>query len=236
MKPDRFISLLLGLGLIVIGALSLAGNLLLKLEAWRLWPIVVILLGLGLMTPGFWGFKRRGLGSFFIAGIPVLTTGLILMTASLLNRSAVWSVAWPLEVIGLALGFALAAVFMRLPALAIPAFILGANGLLLAFCNLTGLWQAWALLWPVEPFSVGLGLLVLAYFSKSKGTHLAALILLIIAGAGFFFMSFLSIFNASILRFGAPLMLIVTGCLLAGLSFFRRAPDAVESGQEPALQ
>ena len=241
MKPDRLISLILGFGLIVIGALSLAGNMLLRLEAWRLWPIVVILLGLGLCAPGFWGFAKRGLGSFFIPGIPVLTTGIILLVASLLSHWRVWSYAWPLEVLALALGFALAAIFMRLPALAIPAFIIGMNGLLLAFCNTTGLWQAWALLWPVEPLSVGLGLLTLGIFNRSQGVRRAAVVLFIIAGAGFFITSFVSVFNGSILRFGAPLMLILTGILVASLSFFKReapaqAPAPTPADPEPAAQ
>ena len=136
--------------------------------------------------------------------------------------------------LALALGFTLAAIFMRLPALAIPAFIIGANGLLLGFCNLTGLWQAWALLWPVEPFSIGLGLLVLSIFNKSYGARVAAVVLFGVAGAGFFITSFISVFNFSILRFGAPLMLILTGVLLASLSFFKgedRAASAAPADQ-----
>jgi hypothetical protein len=236
MKTDRFLSLVFGLGLVFVGILSLVGNLFLRLEAWRLWPVVVVLLGLGLTAPGFFGLAKRGFGSFFIPGIPVLTTGGILLVASLFHRWDVWAVAWPLEVLGVALGFTLAAIFMRLPALAIPAIIVGANGLLLGFCNLTGLWQAWALLWPIEPLSIGLGLLVLAVFNKSHGTRVAAVVLFIIAGGGFFIMSFISVFNYSILRFGAPLMLIITGVILAALSFFKRGaqPDPIQ--QEPAAQ
>ncbi|MCX6067187.1 MAG: hypothetical protein NT121_15770 [Chloroflexi bacterium] len=235
MKPDRYIPLIFGFGLIAIGALSLAGNLFLRLEAWRLWPITVILLGLGLTAPGFWGFTKRGLGSFFIPGLLVLTTGGILLAASLLNRWNVWGLAWPLEILGLALGFTMAAIYMRVPALAIPAIIIGANGLLLGFCNLTGLWQAWALLWPIEPLSVGLGLLVLAYFNKSHGTRVAAVVLCIVAGVGFFITSFISAFNYSILRFGAPFMLIITGAILAALSFFRRK-EPVQEPPEPTEQ
>ncbi len=234
MKPERLLSLIFGFGLIATGALALAGNILLRLEAWRLWPIVVIVIGLGLTAPGFWGIRRRGLGSFFIPGIPVLMTGIILMAASLLQRWNIWALAWPLEVIALALGFGLAALFMRVPALAIPAIIIGANGLLLGFCNLTGLWQAWALLWPIEPLSVGLGLLVLSFFNKSHSLRVAAVTLFIISGGGFFITSMISVFNASILKFGAPLLLIVTGALLAGLSFIKREEvTPVES--EPAV-
>jgi hypothetical protein len=234
MKPERFLSLVFGFGLIATGALALAGNLLLQLEAWRLWPLIVILLGLGLSAPGFWGLRRSGLGSLFIPGIPLLTTGLILMAASLLQRWNIWALAWPLEVLAVALGFGLAAFFMRTPALAIPAIIIGANGLLLAFCNLTGLWQAWVLLWPIEPLSVGLGLLVLSLFNKSRGLRVAAVTLFIIAGGGFFITSLISVFNASILKFGAPLLLIVTGAVLAGLSFLKPA-QAAQAESEPIV-
>jgi len=236
MKSDRILSLVFGLGLVFVGMISLAGNLFLRLEAWRLWPVVVVLLGLGLTAPGFFGFIKRGFGSFFIPGIPLLTTGVILLAASLLHRWNIWAAAWPFEVLGLALGFTLAAIFMRLPALAIPAFILGANGFLLLFCNLTGLWQAWALLWPIEPLSIGLGLLVLAFFNRSHGTRVAAVVLMLVAGGGFFIMSFISVFNYSILRFGAPLMLILTGIILAALSFFKRKEQPVSEQQTPLAQ
>ena len=97
MKIERYIPLIIGFGLVAIGAISLAGNLLLRLEAWRLWPITVILLGLALTAPGFWGLSRRGLGSFFIPGLLVLTTGVLLMIASLTTRWGIWALAWPLE-------------------------------------------------------------------------------------------------------------------------------------------
>jgi hypothetical protein len=231
MKAERLISLVFGGGLVVIGVISLLGNLLLRMDSWRLWPVVVILLGLGLTAPGFRGFSKPGLGSFFIPGLPVLTTGILLLLASLFNSWQIWAVVWPAEVLALALGFVMAGFFMRLPALAIPACILGANGLLLAFCSVTGLWQAWAVLWPVEPLSVGLGLLVLSIFVRSRGLRVAAVVLFLVAGAGFFISSFISFGGFSLLRYGAPLMLILTGVLLASLSIFKDRP---EMGVSPA--
>jgi hypothetical protein len=120
-----------------------------------------------------------------------------------------------------------------LPALAIPASIVGVNGLVLAFCNLTGLWQSWALLWPIEPLSVGLGLLVLGLAKRSYGVNLAAVILCIIAGVGFFFTSFFSMFNFSILRFAVPVMLVLTGLIIAAASFIKRNDPAPAPAPEP---
>jgi hypothetical protein len=220
MKPERLFSLIFGVALIGIGALSMGSNLLLQTEAWRLWPVVVVIAGLLLTAPGFMGLARRGFGAFFIPGIPVLTTGGILLFASIFHNWGVWAMAWPLEVLGVALGFGLAAIFMRVPALAIPAMIVGVNGLVLGFCNLTGLWQAWALLWPVEPLAVGLGLLVLGLATRSSGANLAGVILCAIAGVGFFMTSFMSMFNFSMLRFAVPIMLVLTGLIIAATSFF----------------
>ena len=233
MKTQRFFSLIFGVALIAIGALSMAGNLLLQMEAWRLWPVVVVIAGLLLTAPGFFGLARRGFGAFFIPGIPVLVTGGILLFASLSHNFGVCVVAWPLEVLAVALGFTLAAFFMRLPALAIPAMIVGVNGIVLAFCNLTGLWQAWALLWPVEPLSIGLGLLVLGLFNHSRGAVQAGVILCAVAGVGFFMTSFFSMFNFSILRFAVPSMLILTGIILAALSFLKHDRQA-EQTEPPA--
>lgn len=223
MKVERSLSLIFGAALIAIGMISLLGNTLLTLQAWRLWPLTIIIAGIALCIPGFFGLRRRGLGSFFIPGIPVLTTGGILLFASLFHRWDVWAIAWPLEVIGLAIGFALAAIFMRVAGLAIPAVIIGVNGLMLAFCNLTGLWSSWAILWPIEPLAVGLGLLIVGVINRSSGAKVAGLILVGIAGGGFFIASFFSIFNDTVLRFVGPGMLIFSGLILVSAQWLKKA-------------
>jgi hypothetical protein len=226
MKPEKLFNLIAGVALMAIGVIALAGNLFLATRAWRLWPIIIVLAGLGLTVPGFLGFAHRGFGAFFIPGMPVLTTGAILLYASLTGHWEVWAVAWTLEILGLALGFVLAALFMRAPGLAIPAFIIGANGMLFAFCAVTGLWQSWAVLWPIEFLAVGLGLLVLGIANQSTGVKTAASILLTIAGGGFFITAFLSIFNTnSIMKFAVPVMLLLTGVLLIGTFFLHRSPE-----------
>lgn len=223
MKADRVLSLIFGAGLLIAGGLSLVGNVFLRLEAWRMWPLTVVVAGVALTIPGFLAVAKRGFGAFFIPGIPVLTTGIILMFASIFHQWEVWAVAWPLEVLGLALGFGLAAIFMRAAGLAIPTILIGVNGLVLAFCNLTGLWEAWAILWPVEFLAIGLGVLVVGMAHRSAGANLAAMILIGLGGVGFFITSFFSVFNLSILRFAVPAMLILTGSLLVGLTLFRPA-------------
>ncbi|MCJ7432933.1 MAG: hypothetical protein MUO77_05540 [Anaerolineales bacterium] len=233
MKPERLFTLITGITLVAVGAISLLGNIFFSTQSWRLWPIIVVLAGLGLTAPGFFGLSRRGLGAFFIPGLPVLTTGSILLYASLTRHWDVWAVAWPLEILAVAFGFLLSAIFMRAAGLAIPAFIIGLNGLLLGFCAVTGLWQAWAILWPIEPLSVGLGLGVLGIVNKSAGVKLAATILFSIAGLGFFITAFISMFNHTILRFAVPFMLLVTGLLLVGSFFLNQKAVPME---QPATE
>ncbi len=224
-------SLLTGLLLIAIGAISLVANTFLKVEAWRIWPMIVLLAGLGLLTPTLFSFKRPGLGAFFFPGMPTFTTGAILMYASLTGHWEVWAFAWTLIVLSVGVSFILAAFAMRTPGLAIPAAIITINGLALGFTAFTGMWQAWALIWPVEPLAVGIGLLILAFFNRSSGTRTAGIILCAIAGGGFFMMSLLSVFNATALRFTVPAMLIFTGAILI-LSFFIRTDNRIEAPVE----
>jgi len=226
MKPERLFNLIAGVTLLSIGVIALAGNVFLATKAWKLWPVIIVLAGVGLTIPGFLGFAHRGFGAFFIPGVPVLTTGTILLYASLTNHWEVWAVAWTLEILGLALGFILAAIFMRVPGLAIPAFVIGINGLMFVFCTVTGLWQSWAILWPIEFLAVGLGLLVLGIANQSAGVKTAANILFTIAGGGFFITAFLSIFNNNaILKFAVPVMLLVTGGILTATYILHRSPE-----------
>ena len=233
MKPEKLFNLIAGITLLTIGAIALAGNMFLTTQAWKLWPLVIVLAGVGLTFPGFLGFVPPGFGAFFVPGIPVLTVGSILFFASLTNYWEIWSVAWTLVILGLALGFVMAALFMRVPGLAIPAFIIGVNGMMLAFCAVTGLWQSWAILWPIEFLAVGLGLLVLGIANQSAGVKTAASILLTIAGGGFFLTAFLSVFNNnSIMRFAVPAMLLLTGGLLTATFFLQKSPELPPAAEQ----
>ncbi|CAG1015824.1 hypothetical protein ANAEL_05371 [Anaerolineales bacterium] len=236
MKPEKLFNLISGITLIAIGTLVLVGNVFLSTKTWKLWPLIILLGGIGLTLPGFFGFWRRGYGSFFIPGLPVLTTGAILLFASLTDNWEVWSVAWTLEVLALALGFALSAFFMRVPELAVPAFIVGVNGLMLAFCALTGLWQSWAILWPIEFLAVGLGLLALGIANGSAGVKTAASILFTIAGGGFFISTFISAFNKGILKFAVPAMLLITGILLTATFLMNKSPETPVITEQPAQE
>lgn len=234
MKPERLFNLIAGITLLSVGAVALAGNMFLTTKAWKLWPLIVVLAGIGLTLPGFFAASRRGLGAFFIPGIPVLATGGILLIASITNLWSIWAVAWTLEILALALGFTFAAISMRVPGLIIPAFIVGINGLMFAFCAVTGLWESWAILWPLEFLAVGLGLLAFGIAKKSSGVKTAASILFAVAGGGFFITVFISAFNHGILKFAAPVMLLLTGVLMIATFILRQTPT-LDTPEAPAI-
>ena len=219
--------ILAGIGLIILGILALfytvvipmLGLSLWFLGPWRLWPLIVVGLGLLLVAPPVLVRGRPGLGLLFVPGMPILTTGAILLLASVFNWWNVWEWLWPQELIALGLGFLFTAIYMQSVWLTMPAIIIGLNGLLFQFCALTGLWEAWSILWIIEPLSVGLSLLVVGAVNHTRGLFLAGLAVCGLAGMALVGMT--SILTLGALWSGwwlakliAPAIIILAGALL----------------------
>ena len=235
-------SLLIGLTLILLGILFLAGNLLLQssgnafFPGLRAWPILVVGAGLLFCIPPFLFSRQRGLSGLFIPGLPVLTTGILLFIASMTENWSIWVKFWPLEVLSLAAGFILMAVFLRVPWLMIPASILGFTGAVLQFCALTGMWSTWAVLWTVVPFSVGLPLLLIGFAKKINGLKLAGIILCGLAALAFAAMSSLLVTSSWITRLIGPAVVLVLGLLLLLSALGRRSPEKMEKPAEGPVE
>jgi hypothetical protein len=234
---SRKTSLLFGITLIVLAVLALAGNLLVKsinihATGFNSWPLIVIGIGLLFCIPPFIFTKQRGLGGLFIPGLPVLTTGILLFIASTMNNWALWAKWWPMEVVGVALGFVMAAIFLRVVWLMIPASIVGLTGLALLFCSLTGYWASWAVLWTVVPLSVGLPLLLIGMFQRSDGVKLAGIILCGFAGLAFAALSALIPGVTLIFRIIGPAVILVLGVLLLVSALVRKS-EPVEKIEMP---
>lgn len=231
-------SLLIGSTLIFLGVLALAGNLLIRasgdgfLLGFRAWPIFVVGVGLLFCLPPFLFPRQAGLGGLFIPGVPVLVTGVLLFAASVSGYWGLWSYLWPLEVLGVALGLVLAAVFLRVVWLMIPASIIGLTGLVLQFCAATGYWASWAVLWTVVPFSVGLPLLLIGMGKKIEGLKLAGLILCGFAGLAFAAMSSILVTSLWITRLVGPAIVLGLGILLVVSALMKRSPGAAETATE----
>jgi hypothetical protein len=214
-------SLLFGVTLIALALLALAGNLLvgrtgeeLMRTGFHTWPLGVIGIGLLFCIPPFLFRQQKGLGGLFIPGLPVLVTGGLLFAASVTGNWGLWGTLWPLEVIGVALGFVLAAIFLSVVWLMIPASIVGLTGLVLLFCSLTGFWASWAVLWTVVPFSVGLPLLLIGIFHKNEGLKLAGLILAGFAGLAFTAMSAFIASSSWITKVLGPAVILILGVFM----------------------
>jgi hypothetical protein len=233
-------SLLIGVTLIVLGILALAGNLLLQVVGhgfvlgFRAWPIFVIGAGLFLCLPPFIFSHQRGLSGLFVPGLPTLITGLLLFVGSITGYWGIWAYLWPLEVLSLAAAFILMAVFLKIPWLMIPASILGCTGLVLQFCAATGWWSSWAVLWTVEPFSVGLPLLLIGLSKKIDGVKLAGIILCGLAGLGFAAMSTVLVTSMWITRLIGPALVLALGVLLVVSALAKHSPAKAEVTPEAA--
>jgi hypothetical protein len=227
-------SLLIGVTLILLGILALAGNLLIRaagngiVPGFSAWPIFVVGAGLLFCVPPFLFPRQRGLSGLFIPGIPTLTTGILLFIASVSGNWSIWGTLWPLEVLSVAVAFILMAIFLKVPWLMIPASILGFTGLVLQFCAATGLWSSWTVLWTVEPFAVGLPLLLIGIAKKIEGVKLAGIILCGLAGLAFAAMSTFIMTSLWITRLIGPAVVLALGILLIISALANRSPEKVE--------
>ncbi|MBN1660482.1 MAG: hypothetical protein JXA93_18935 [Anaerolineae bacterium] len=220
-------TLIIGTTLVLFGLLSLSCSgmsLLLGLDVlglvWRLWPGIVIVLGLLFIAAPLLAPSKRGLGALFIPGMVVLTTGGLLLFASIFDAWKIWATLWPMMLISLATGFLFAAAYMRISGLLIPAVILGLNGLVFQFCALTGLWSWWSVLWVIEPLSVGLALLTVGALGRKSGIITAGLIVCGVAAVGFLLM--ISILGDWWpLRLVGPLFIILAGAALLAWNTLR---------------
>ncbi len=223
---------LVGGSLVSLGILSLMFTLVSSLLGFnpfgiigRFWPLLIIGAGLLFAVPPFMVRGKRGLGALFIPGLPVLMTGTILLLASVFDAWSIWAWLWPLELLSLAMGFIAAALYMRIIWFAIPATIIGLNGLVFQFCAITGLWQWWSWLWIIEPLSIGLALLIVNVKAQKSGLTIAGLILcgLAVLGLALMMTVFSGWWLVSLVGSGA---LIFCGLALLGWGLVRGIPAA----------
>lgn len=213
---DKRSLILVGAALILLGLLAMVFTGVTAVLGWnvgilfaRLWPVLVIGVGLGFVVPPLVVRGKPGLGALFIPGFPILMTGSLLFLASVTNAWGIWAWLWPMQLLAVATGFFFAAVYMRVIWLVIPAIIIGLNGMVFQFCAITGLWAWWSVLWIIEPLAVGLALLVPGVVKDVRGLKLAGVILCGLAG-GFFMLM------VTVLGGWWPIRLVGGGLLVLG--------------------
>lgn len=227
--------LMIGLGtmLIFVGTVSLGATVLgwvFGFRLWQLWPLLVIATGLGLTLPAILSRRNTGLQVLPLVGLPTLTTGVLLLVASVLRWWDVWAILWPLEVISVAAGCLWIAARTNARWVLVPAIIIGANGLVLQFCAATGWWAAWSVLWTIEPVAIGLSLLAINARRPSTGLLTAGLVFCALGALGFLqSMAFVSLAVFRPLRWLwrwlTPIVAIAAGATIIALTLTRRASD-----------
>jgi hypothetical protein len=160
-------SILIGLGVLAL-FITLSG-INLWTFSWRWWPTVIIAFGaLIALLPLF--IRKRWMGLLFIIAAPILASGIMLLISMTSGQWFLWARWWPIEVLSVALGFLLAAIYAREAWLLVPAIFIGVNGGLFLFNMWYGQWYLWKVLWIVQPLSLGLALLLVGVIKHSGVT------------------------------------------------------------------
>lgn len=177
---SRIPTFITGVSLVFGGGLLLAYNVVgsvFGLRLPQLWPLAVGAVGLMfILSPIVW-FRQRGLGALYIPGMPIMAVAAVGMFSNFVSAGRAWGTFWPVIILGLALGFLLAALFMRVIWLLIPAFLIGFVGAALQFSTITGWWILWAGLWVVAPLGIGLAFILISVVRRSGGLFLAGLVI-----------------------------------------------------------
>jgi serine/threonine protein kinase len=98
----------------------------------------------------------------------MVLANMVMLWASGVFGWDVFGRTWPSELIMVGVLFFLLMVESLSPWLLIPGGILMGNGLLLSYYSVTGRWQDWALLWPLEPLIVAVSIIAPFWLTKQS--------------------------------------------------------------------
>jgi hypothetical protein len=109
--------------------------------------------------------KRR---TNLAAGLVLILIGGAFLVNQLVPDAFAWldpANSWPLFIIGLGVLLLLVGLLTGVPAMAVPASIVGGIGGILYWQNATGNWTSWAYVWTLIPGFVGIGVILSGLFS-----------------------------------------------------------------------
>jgi hypothetical protein len=145
-----------------------------------------------------------------------------------LKALAYGSGTWPLQIVGLGILFAVAAILSWTPAFFIPASIITGIGGLLFWQNSTGNWASWSYMWALIPGFVAFGLLLFGLFARRRGAYIAGLWNLFSSVILFgIFASAFGKFEFASKLWPAGLILLGLIVLLMGFRRKKKSPDPV---------
>ncbi len=167
--------------------------------------------------------------SYLAAGVLLVLIGVLIwawQTVPELQEFAARAGRWPLIVIGVGAGLLIFGLLINVPSMAVPAMIVGGIGGILLWQNLSERWESWSYMWALIPGFVGVGIVLSGVLSGEglseairSGIGLITTSLVLFAVFGTFFGAF--IFKEPFW----PVLLIVLGLVLVGVSWWRSSPQ-----------
>jgi hypothetical protein len=161
--------------------------------------------------------KRR---SSLVGGLVLVLLGALFLVIQWMPGLQLWF-SWPWIIIGVGVLLLIFGLLTGVPAMAIPACIVGGIGGLLYWQNATGNWESWAYVWTLIPGFVGVGMVLSGLLGGDTRQT--------VRGGGWLILISLVLFAVFASFFGAlglvgrywPVLLIVLGLLVLAQSLFR---------------
>lgn len=97
--------------------------------------------------------------SSLAGGLVLILVGLCFLVIQIVPGLQVWF-SWPLIIVGVGVLLLIIGLLTSVPAVAVPACIVGGIGGLLYWQNATDNWESWAYAWALIPGFVGLGIVL----------------------------------------------------------------------------
>jgi hypothetical protein len=158
--------------------------------------------------------------SSLAGGLVLILLGALFLAVQWVPGLQLWF-SWPLIIIGIGVLLLIVGLLTGVPAMAIPACIVGGIGGLLYWQNATGNWESWAYAWALIPGFVGVGMVLSGLLGGDtrqtvRGGAWLILISLVL------FAVFASFFGAlGLVGRYWPVLLIGLGLLVLAQSLFR---------------
>ena len=153
-------------------------------------------------------------------GLVLILLGALFLAVQWVPGLQLWF-SWPLIIIGIGVLLLIVGLLTGVPAMAMPACIVGGIGGLLYWQNATGNWESWAYAWTLIPGFVGVGMVLSGLLGGDTRQ--------MVSGGGWLILISLVLFAVFAAFFGAlglvgsywPVLLIVLGLLVLAQSLFR---------------
>jgi hypothetical protein len=158
--------------------------------------------------------------SSLAGGLVLILLGALFLAVQWVPGLQLWF-SWPLIIIGIGVLLLIVGLLTGVPAMAMPACIVGGIGGLLYWQNATGNWESWAYAWTLIPGFVGVGMVLSGLLGGDTRQT--------VRGGGWLILISLVLFAVFASFFGAlglvgsywPVLLIVLGLLVLAQSLFR---------------